>query len=99
MGAARWQQRGGCGRFTGTVHECANAHAFKHHRRAKVRVFVIGRGQRDDSANGIVVIGSDGVTRGDVHRGCQCAAAAYDEAANNETANTNADADGNGIIC
>jgi hypothetical protein len=57
---ARWQQHGGCGGFTGTVRECANARAF---------VFVLGRGQRDDSADGIVVVGSDGGARCDVHRG------------------------------
>ncbi len=72
--AAWWQQHGGCGRFTGIVHECADARAFKRHRRANVRVFVLGRGQRDDSADGIVVVGSDGGGRGDVHCGRQCAA-------------------------
>ena len=29
MVAARWQQRGGCGGFLGTVCECADAHAFE----------------------------------------------------------------------
>jgi len=42
MAAAGWQQRGGCGGFTGTVCKCANAHAFECHRRANVQVFVIG---------------------------------------------------------
>jgi hypothetical protein len=99
--AALWQPRGGCGGFTGTVRKCADAHAFEHHRCANVRLFVIGRGQRDDSADGIVVVGSDGGTRGDVHRGCQCAAAAADDAAANDTAKADAKADGNGddIVC
>ena len=90
---ARWQQHGCCGGFTGTVRECANARAFERHRRANVRVFVLGRGQRDDSANGIVVVGSNGGARGDVHRGRQCAAAAADD--------DDADADDNtdDIVC
>jgi hypothetical protein len=29
--AARWEQRGGCGGFTGTVREWANACAFERH--------------------------------------------------------------------
>jgi hypothetical protein len=58
--AARWQQRGGSGRFAGTIHKCANARAFKCHRHAKIRVFVLGQGWRDDSVGGIVVGGSDG---------------------------------------
>jgi hypothetical protein len=62
-------QHGGCGGFTGTVHECADARAFERHRRADVRVFVLGRGWRDDSVGGIVIVGSDGAARGDVHRG------------------------------
>jgi hypothetical protein len=74
--AARWQQHGGCGGFTGTVHECAYARAFERHRRANVRVFVLGQGRRDDSVDGIVVVGSNGTARGNVHRGCQCSAAA-----------------------
>ncbi len=45
-----------------------------------LRVFVLGQGQRDDSINSIVVIGSDGVVRGDVHRGRRCAAAAAADA-------------------
>ena len=40
--AARWEQRGGCGGFTGTVREWANASAFERHRLADVRVFVLG---------------------------------------------------------
>ena len=97
MAAAWWQQRGGCGGFTGTVRECANAHAFDRHRRANVCVFVIGRGRRGDSANGIVIVGSNGSAPGDIHRGCQCAAAADNDAADDDTA----DADGNGdnIVC
>ncbi len=78
--AARWQQHGGCGGFIGTVRECADARAFERHQRANVRVFVLGRGRRDDSVDGIVVVGSDGAARGDVHRGCRCAAAANDDA-------------------
>ena len=76
----RWQQHGGCSGFTGTICKCANARAFERHQRADVRVFVLGRGRRDDSANGIVVVGSDGGARGDVHRGRRCAAAAADDA-------------------
>jgi hypothetical protein len=72
---ARWQQHGGCGGFTGTVRECANARAFKRHQRANVRVFILGRGRRDDSADGIVVVGSGGGARGDVHLDRQCTAA------------------------
>ena len=68
------QQCGGCGGFTSTVRECAVAHAFERHRRADVRAFVLGRGRREDSADGIVVVGSDGGARGDVHCGRQCAA-------------------------
>jgi hypothetical protein len=29
--AAQWEQRGGCGRFTGTVRKWANARAFERH--------------------------------------------------------------------
>ncbi len=98
--AARWQQRVGCGGFTGTVRECADAHAFKRNQRANVHIFVIGQGRRDDSADSIVVVGSDGGARGDVHRGCQCAAAANDDAADDDAdADTDADADGNDIGC
>ena len=60
--AARWQQRGGCGGFTGTVSEFADAHAFERHQRGDVHVLVIGRERRDNSTNGIVVVGSNGVT-------------------------------------
>ncbi len=86
---ARWQQHGGCGRFTGTVRKCANARAFERHRRADVRVFVLGRGRRDDNADGIVGIGSDGGALGDVHRGRRCTAAAADDA----------DGDADDIVC
>ena len=55
----------------------------RHHQRADVRVFVLGRGWRDDSVNGIVVVGSDGGALGDVHRGRRCAAAAADDANGN----------------
>ncbi len=97
--AVRWQQRGGCGGFTGTVRECADTHAFKRHQCTNVRVFVIGRGRRDDRADGIVVVGSDGGARGDVHRGRQCAAAADDDASDEDTADANADDNGNHIVC
>ncbi len=55
---------------------CTDARAFERHQRADVRDFVLGRGRRDDSVDGIVVLGSDGAACGDVHRGCRCAAAA-----------------------
>ncbi len=97
--AARWQQRGGCGEFTGTVHKCADAHAFERHQCANVRVFVIGRGRRDNSANGIVVVGSDGGARRGFHHGHQCAAAADNDAADDNTADTNANGNDNDIIC
>jgi hypothetical protein len=97
--AERWQQRGGCSGFAGTVRECADAHAFEHHQRDNVRVFVLGRGWRDNSADGIVIVGSNGGACGDVHRGCQCATAANDDAANNDTANTDGDGDGDDIVC
>ncbi len=97
--AARWQQRGGCIGFTGTVRECTDTHAFKCHQRANVRVFIIGQGWKDDSANGIVVVGSDGGARGDVHRGCHCTAVADNDAVDNNTANANADADGDKMVC
>ncbi len=85
MAAARQRDVGG----SGTVRECADAHAFERHRCAYVRVFVLGRGWRNDSVDSIIVVGSDGVARGDVHRGRRCAAA------------TNDDADGNAddIVC
>jgi len=54
--AARWEQRGGCGGFTATVRKWANASAFERHRLADVRVFVRGRGRRDNSVDGIVVV-------------------------------------------
>ncbi len=55
----------------------------------------------DDSADGIVVVGSDGGACGDVHCGGQCTAAADNDAANNNTANANADAnaEGDDIVC
>jgi hypothetical protein len=60
-------------------------------------VALIGRGQRGDSADGIVVGDRDGGAHGDVHCGHQCAAAANNDAANNDTAN--ADGDGDNIVC
>jgi hypothetical protein len=94
--AARWQQRGGCGGFPGTVCVHAYAHAFERHQHANVRIFIIGQGRRNDSADGIVVIGSDGGAHGDVHRGRQCAATADDDVSDDDTAN--ADANGNDIV-
>ena len=61
----------------------------RRHQRADVRVFILGRGRRDNSANGIVIISSNGGARGDVHRGRRCATAA----------NNNADGDANDIVC
>jgi hypothetical protein len=56
-----------------------------------------------DSTDGIVVVGSDGGARGDVHRGRQCATAADNDAADEDTAdadaNADADADGDNIVC
>ena len=54
--AAQWEQHGGCGGFTSTVREWANGSAFERHRLADVRVFILGRGRRDDSVDGIVVV-------------------------------------------
>ncbi len=104
MAAAWWQQRGGCDGFTGTVRECADAHAFECRQCAVVRVFVIGRGWREDSTEGIDVVGSNGAARGDVHRGPQCATAANNDAAADDTTDEDtADADANGdcndIVC
>jgi hypothetical protein len=50
---------------------------------ADVRVFDPGQGRRDDSADGIVVVGRDGGARGNVHHGCRCAAATNDNANGN----------------
>ncbi len=85
MSAAPQRDVGG----SGTVRECADAHAFERHQRANVRVFVLGRGWRDDSVDSIVVVGSNGVARGDVHRGRRCAAANGDDA----------DGDADDIVC
>ena len=87
--APQWLQHGGCGGFTGTICECADARAFERHQRANVRIFVLGRGQRDDSANDIVVVGSNGGAHGDIPQGCRCAA----------SANINTDGDADDIIC
>ncbi len=62
------------------LRECADTHAFERHRHANVRIFVLSQGWRDDSVDSIVIVGSDGVARGDVHRGRRCAAAANDDA-------------------
>ncbi len=85
MAAARQREVGG----SGTVRECADTHAFQRHRRVDVRVIVLGRGWRDDSVDSIVVVGSDGVARDDVHRGRRCAVAANDDA----------DGDADVIVC
>ena len=66
-----------------TVRECAHARTFECHRRADVRIFVLGRGRRDDSVNSIVLVGSNGVAREDVHRGRRCAATADIDANSN----------------
>ena len=103
--AVRWQQRKGCGGFAGAVRKCANARAFECRRRANVRIFVLGQGRMDNSANGTVVVGSDGGARGDVHRGRQCAAVVGDETADDDTADADGDGDGDGdgdaddIVC
>jgi len=54
--AAWWEQRGGCGGFTGTVRKWTNASAFERHQLADVRVFVLGRGWRDDSVDSIIFV-------------------------------------------
>ena len=84
MAAVRQRNVGG----SGTIRECSDTHAFERHRRADVRVFVLGRGWRDDSVNSvdsIVIVGSDGVARGEVHRGCRCDTAAADDADGDRT--------------
>ena len=85
VAAVRQRDVGG----SGTVRECADSHAFERHRRADVRVFDLGRGWRDNSVDSIIVVGSDGVARGNVHRGCRCAAAANDDT----------DGNANDIVC
>ena len=97
--AVRWQQHRGCGGFTGTARECADAHAFQCHQRANVRIFIIGPGRRDGSVDGIIVVGSNGGAHGDVHRGCQCAAAADDDAADDDTADADGDGNADDIVC
>ena len=99
MAAARWHQHGGCGGFTGTIRECADAHALECQQGVNVRIFIIVQGRRDDSADGIIIIGSNGGACGDVHRGRQCAAAANNDATDNNTADTDADADADDIVC
>ena len=86
---ARWQQHGGCSGFTGTVRKCANTRAFECHQHANVRVFVLGQGRGDDSADGIVVVGSDGGARGNAHRGRQYAIAAANDADGNTNVKLN----------
>ncbi len=60
---------------------------------------VLGRGRRDDSADDIVVVSSNGGAHGDVHRGRQCAAAANNDTADNDTADADGDGGGNDIVC
>ena len=93
LAAVRQRDVGG----SGIVRECADARAVEHHRRADIRIFVLGRGRRDDSIDSIVVVGSNGIARGDVHRGRRCAAAADNNADGN--ANDNADGNANNIVC
>jgi hypothetical protein len=45
----------------------SDACAFKRHRHADVRAFVLGQGRRDEGAD-CIVVGNSGA-RGDVHRG------------------------------
>ena len=45
----------------------SNARAFGRHRHASIRAFVLGQGQRDDSAD--CIVGGNSGARGDVHRG------------------------------
>ena len=85
VAAAQQRDVGG----SGNIRECANALAFERHQRAYIRLFVLGRGRRDDSVDSIVVVSSDGVARGNVHRGRRCAAAAADDA----------DGDADNIVC
>ena len=51
----------------------------------------------------MVVVGSDGGARGDVHCSRRCAAAANNDVSDNDTADADADANGNGngddIVC
>jgi hypothetical protein len=70
----RWRQWDVGG--SGTVRECTNARTFKRNRRTNIRVFVLGQGQRDNSVNSIVIVGSKDVAREDVHCGWRAAAAA-----------------------
>ncbi len=97
--AEPWQQRGGCGRFAGTVRECADTRAFERYQRVNVRVFVLGQGRRDDSANGMVIVSSDGGARGDDHSGRRCAAVISDDAAGNNTADADGNSNADDIIC
>ena len=85
MAAARQRNFGG----SGTVRETQRCMRFQTPSTPDVRVFILGQGRRDNSVNSIVVIGSDGVARSDVHRGRRCAA----------TANDNANGDTDNIVC
>ena len=59
---------------------------------ADVRVFLLGRGRRDDGADGIVI--------GDVHRGRRGAAATDGDADDGNTANDDdVIGNANGILC
>ncbi len=79
--------------IAGTVRECADARPFERHQCANVHVFNLGRGWRDDGADGIVIVGGNSSTRGDVHQGCQCAAAADDNINEDDTVNADGDTD------
>ena len=49
-------------------------------------------------ADSIVAVGRDGGAHGEVHRGRRCAAAAGDNAPDDDTADTNDDADADDIV-
>ena len=79
--------------IAGTVCECAYARPFEHHQCANVHVFNLGRGWRDNGADGIVIVGGKSSARGNVHQGCQCAAAADGDTNKDDTANADGDTD------
>ncbi len=85
MAAARQRNFGG----SGTVRKTQRCMRFQTPSTPDVRVFILGRGRRDNSVDSIVVIGSVGVACSDFHRGCRCAA----------TANDNANGDAYNIVC
>jgi hypothetical protein len=65
----------------------------------QVRVFVLSQGQRDDGANSIVIVGSNGNARGNVHHGRCSAAADNGDADDGNAANDDADGDADNILC